>query len=63
MNRCEFTHHTVKFLGHVVSADSVKPDPEKTRAVQETDALKNVSELRSFLGIVNQLGRFMAKSG
>ncbi|KAJ7996477.1 hypothetical protein DPEC_G00237470 [Dallia pectoralis] len=30
-----------------------------SRAVQEMDAPKNVSELRSFLGMVNQLGRFL----
>ncbi len=59
MDKCELTRHTVRFLGHVISADGVKPDPEKTRAVQEMDAPKNVSELRSFLGMVNQLGRFL----
>ena len=59
MDKCELTRHTVKFLGHVISADGVKPDPEKTRAVQEMDAPTNVSELRSFLGMVNQLGRFL----
>nr|XP_055068361.1 uncharacterized protein LOC129450004 [Misgurnus anguillicaudatus] len=59
MDKCELTRHTVKFLGHVISADGVKPDPEKTRAVQEMDPPKNVSELRSFLGMVNQLGRFL----
>ncbi len=59
MDKCELTRHTVRFLGHVISADGVKPDLEKTRAVQEMDAPKNVSELRSFLGMVNQLGRFL----
>ncbi|KAJ8355042.1 hypothetical protein SKAU_G00226090 [Synaphobranchus kaupii] len=59
MDKCELTRHTVRFLGHVISANGVKPDPEKTRAVQEMDAPKNVSELRSFLGMVNQLGRFL----
>ena len=61
MDKCELTRHTIRFLGHVISADGVKPDPEKTRAVQELDAPKNVSELRSFLGMVNQLGRFLPK--
>ena len=59
MAKCELTRHTIRFLGHVISADGVKPDPEKTRAVQELDAPKNVSELRSFLGMINQLGRFL----
>lgn len=59
MDKCELTRHTVRFLGHVISADGVRPDPEKTRAVQDMEAPKNVSELRSFLGMVNQLGRFL----
>lgn len=59
MDKCEFTRHTVKFLGNVISTVGVKPDPEKTRAVQEMEAPKNVSELRSFLGMVNQLGCFI----
>uniref|UniRef100_A0A3B3DHQ9 ribonuclease H n=1 Tax=Oryzias melastigma TaxID=30732 RepID=A0A3B3DHQ9_ORYME len=59
IDKCEFTCHTVKFLGHVITAAGVQPDPEKTSAVQEMNAPTNVSELRSFLGMVNQLGRFI----
>lgn len=59
MGKCELSHHTVRFFGHVISVDGVKPDPEKTRAVQEMEAPKNVSKVRSFLGMVNQLGRFV----
>ncbi|XP_023806890.1 uncharacterized protein K02A2.6-like isoform X1 [Oryzias latipes] len=59
IDKCEFTCHTVRFLGHVISAAGVEPDPEKTSAVQEMSTPTNVSELRSFLGMVNQLGRFI----
>uniref|UniRef100_A0A8C7Z7B9 ribonuclease H n=1 Tax=Oryzias sinensis TaxID=183150 RepID=A0A8C7Z7B9_9TELE len=59
IDKCEFTCHKVRFLGHVISAAGVQPDPEKTSAVQKMGAPTNVSELRSFLGMVNQLGRFI----
>lgn len=49
----------VKFLGYIISADGMKPDPDKTRAVQDMKEPTNVSELRSFLGMVNQLGKFL----
>lgn len=57
--KCEFSKTTVKFLGYVLSPEGVRPDPEKTRAVREMDPPQNISELRSFLGMVNQLGKFV----
>ncbi|XP_062399854.1 uncharacterized protein K02A2.6-like [Sardina pilchardus] len=59
MSKCEFGRQEVKFLGHIISADGVKPDPEKTKAVQDMREPTNISELRSFLGMVNQLGKFI----
>ena len=50
---------SVKFAGFVVSEDGIKPDPDKLAAVRNFPAPKNVSELRSFLGLVNQLGAFV----
>lgn len=59
MAKCEFGREEVKFLGHIISAEGVKPDPEKTKAVQDMREPTNISELRSFLGMVNQLGKFI----
>ena len=36
----------------------MKPEARKTDAISKFPAPKNVSELRSFLGLVNQLGIF-----
>ncbi|KAL1268845.1 hypothetical protein QQF64_034208 [Cirrhinus molitorella] len=41
------------------SDSGVQPDPAKTAAVQEMPESSNISELRSFLGMVNQLGKFI----
>ncbi|CAM4728520.1 unnamed protein product [Leuciscus chuanchicus] len=59
MSKCEFSKRKVKFLGFIVSADGMSPDPDKTQAVQDMKEPSNVSELRSFLGMVNQLGKFI----
>ena len=48
----------MKFLGHLVSASGVKPDPERVRDIQELPDPQNKTELQSFLGSVNQLGKF-----
>lgn len=50
---------SVKFAGYIVSADGIKPDPAKLASIQEFPSPKSVSELRSFLGLANQLGSFL----
>jgi len=48
----------VKFLGHIVSQDRIHPDPEKVSAINQMKTPQNVSDLRRFMGLVNQLGKF-----
>ena len=59
VDKCEISKQEVKFLGHIISDKGVKSDPAKTSAVREMAEPTNVSELRSFLGMVNQLGKFV----
>ena len=49
----------LKFAGHVVGVDGIKPDPDKVKALEEFKTPSNVSEVRSFLGLANQLGTFI----
>ncbi|XP_022685201.1 uncharacterized protein LOC111258310 [Setaria italica] len=51
-SKCEFWLEKVTFLGHVLTAEGVVVDPEKGEAVLEWKQLKNVMEMRSFLGLV-----------
>lgn len=53
MSKCEFGRTELMFLGHITSGDGIRPDPEKVKAVQSCEAPKNVSELQTFLGLVN----------
>uniref|UniRef100_A0A1A8CXN4 Gypsy retrotransposon integrase-like protein 1 n=1 Tax=Nothobranchius kadleci TaxID=1051664 RepID=A0A1A8CXN4_NOTKA len=59
LEKCDLSKQEVKFLGHVLSAAGVQPDPEKIRAVTAMKEPSNISEVRSFLGMVNQLGKFI----
>lgn len=56
---CKCSKRKVKFAGHVISEDGIKTDPEKVESVQGTATPQNVSDLQRFLGMVNQLGRFI----
>jgi len=46
-------------LGHKVGKDGIKVDPVKIEAVQEWPVLKDVSDVRSFLGLANYFRRFV----
>ena len=58
--KCEFGKTFVKFLGHVVSSEGVKVDPEKVKSICEMMPPTNKTEARRFLGMVNYLNKFSA---
>ena len=49
----------VPYVGHVLSKDGLKADPEKIRAVKEMKPPVNAKELKTFLGFIQYLGTFM----
>ena len=49
----------VPYVGHALSKDGLKPDPEKIRAVKEMNPPENAKELNTFLGFIQYLGKFM----
>ena len=46
-------------LGHIVSHNGIRPDDDKYKAIKEFPAPKNLKDLRSFLGLANQLAAFV----
>jgi len=46
-----------KFLGHIVSKDGVKMDPERVEAIRQVTLPTNVKGVQSFLGKVNFVRR------
>ena len=58
-DKCEFSQQRVKFLGHIIDETGVRVDPNKTRAIREFPAPRNVKELQRFMGMVNQVGKFI----
>ena len=58
LEKCEFAKSEILFLGHHIDKDGIRADPAKTAAIMEMQPPTNISELRRFMGMVNQLGKF-----
>ena len=50
----------MKFLGHVVDWDGIREDPEKITAARSMPEPSNITQVRGFLGMANQLVKFMS---
>ena len=59
--KCEIKRTEVKYVGHLLTAEGVKPDPEKIRAVETMKKPENKQELLTFLGFIQYLGKFMPR--
>jgi hypothetical protein len=57
--KCDFMKEEISFLGHRVSANGLKVDPEKVRSVADWKVPKDVHGVRSFLGLANYFRRFL----
>lgn len=58
-SKCIFLVREVTYLGYIVSKDGVKADPAKIEAIKNIPKPQNISELRSFLGMVNFFAKFL----
>ena len=41
----------IQYLGHIISEQSIFLDPDKTEAIKNWPTPKNVTEVRSFMGL------------
>ena len=56
---CEFFRDIVQFCGHEINSEGFHKTQDKIEAVDDAPRPENVSQLRSFLGIVNSYNRFL----
>ena len=57
--KCHFARQQVLYLGHIISAKGIYPNPEKVKAVQQFKTPTNVRAVREFLGIAGYYRRFI----
>lgn len=59
LQKCEFLHIKIVYLGHEVSAAGISPGALKTDAVKNSKQPSNVHEIRQFLGIAGYFRKFI----
>ena len=56
--KVQLLQSTVRYVGYIVSRDGIKAETTKIQVISEFPAPTNITELRSFMSMANQLGEF-----
>ena len=56
--KCQISQTQITFLGHVIDKQGISPDPRKTAAITAMKPPTSLTELRRFMGMVNQMSKF-----
>ena len=57
--KCDFMKSEIKYLGRVVSAEGIKPDPKAVVKLRDWEVPRNKTEMQSFLGFANYYREFI----
>ena len=60
-SKCSFLQQSVEYLGFIVDKNGVHTSTSKTKAIVDMPNPTNVSQLRSFLGMVNHYAKFIPR--
>jgi hypothetical protein len=58
-DKCEFLKRELQYLGHIVTADGISPNPKKIQATVEFPTPETPKSVKSFLGLVGYYRRFI----
>jgi hypothetical protein len=53
LSKCSFCQKQIHYLGYIISKDGITVDSKKIKSIREWSAPKNVTEVRSFMGLAS----------
>ncbi|UYV68421.1 hypothetical protein LAZ67_5004283, partial [Cordylochernes scorpioides] len=59
LSKCIFGRTEVKYLGHIISHNQLKPDPGKVKSIQDFPRSNTVKKVRQFMGLANYYKKFV----
>ena len=59
LTKCNFAQPSVKFFGHIVSKEGIKPDPNNIKVVRDFKTPNKVHDVQSWLGLGNYYRKFV----
>ena len=59
LEKSAFMQKEVNYLGHRIDAIGLYPDGKRVQAIKAAPEPRNVTKLRSYLGLLNYYGRFL----
>ena len=57
--KCKFMVPSVEYLGYVIDAQGLHPHPDKVLAIRQAPTPLNVTQLKSYLGLLSYYGKFL----
>ena len=57
--KCEYLKPELEYLGHIITKDGIKPNPEKINCIKNFKPLKTVKDVQSFLGLAGYYRKFI----
>ena len=59
-SKCVFGLDSIEYLGHIIDMNGLHSSTEKVKAIAEAPTPTNVTELKSFLGLINYYNKFLS---